>query len=258
MFCGLASNPPFPVTVFFLLASISSIRRMYRLSRRRTVYVCLLGVKCLVPLSDGLEGRTFPTTPLRPKTTGGFNRARECIGPTRPYYNARNRGSSIRATNCACDAECWLAPVTLSFLLTTSLFDCNLGDVLGAHVTRSSLPLRMLPHHRRARWTTTGFVCVALPHLTRGLTLSAGVGGGGAVQQPWELARAIWHAYGCSSLLRPSKAESLVQADSWYSRRSKIQITVSPYYMQYHPVWSGTLGNVGIGAVAGTPTEQAW
>jgi hypothetical protein len=73
-----------------------------------------------------------------------------------------------------------------------------------------------------------------------------------------ELVRAIWHAYGFPSLLRPSKAESLVQADSWYSRRSKIQITVSPYYMLYHPVWSGTLGNVGIGAVAGTPTEQAW
>jgi hypothetical protein len=145
LWTGCQPFGPFPVTVFFLLASISSIRRMYRLSRRRTVYVCLLGVKCLVPLSDGLEGRTFPTTPLRPKTTGGFNRARECIGPTRPYYNARNRGSSIQATNCACDAECWLAPVTLSFLLTTSLFDCNLGDVLGAHVTRYSLPLRMLP-----------------------------------------------------------------------------------------------------------------
>ena len=52
---------PFSVVVFFLLASISSMRRIPE------VYIHLLGVQCLISHSDGLAGYTFPlyqiTTP---------------------------------------------------------------------------------------------------------------------------------------------------------------------------------------------------
>jgi hypothetical protein len=51
------SHQPFPVIVFFLLTPISSTRQM-RHSSRRCIY--LLGVQCLVSLSDGLAEYTFP------------------------------------------------------------------------------------------------------------------------------------------------------------------------------------------------------
>ena len=55
---------PLSVVVFFLLASISSTRRMHHIPE---VYIHLLGVQCLVSLSDSLGGYTFPlnqtTTP---------------------------------------------------------------------------------------------------------------------------------------------------------------------------------------------------
>jgi hypothetical protein len=59
---------PFPVVVFFLLASISSTRQM-RSSRRHT-YIFLA---CNASSLTGSQGILPPTTPSRSKTTRGFN-----------------------------------------------------------------------------------------------------------------------------------------------------------------------------------------
>jgi hypothetical protein len=85
-------------------------------------YIYLLGVQCLLSLSDGLAGYSFPlynTIAVQKPPAGSY-------GPTRPYYAARNRASQGRATNCTRDAERRLAH---SFLTTNlSIF----GDALGA------------------------------------------------------------------------------------------------------------------------------
>jgi hypothetical protein len=72
----------FSVTVFFLLAPISSIRQMRRLSGgvQRT-YV--LDVKCLVSLSDGLVVYSFPTLDVQRQLAGPTEP--ECR-PTRPRH----------------------------------------------------------------------------------------------------------------------------------------------------------------------------
>lgn len=83
--------PTFPVTVFFLLASINLIR-----------WICLLGMKCLVSLSDALAAWFLYNTleVQRPLAASTEPVRLEC---TRPY---RIPGPT---TNCACDAERKLA-----------------------------------------------------------------------------------------------------------------------------------------------------
>jgi hypothetical protein len=94
-------------------------------------YIYLLGVQCLVSLSDGLAGYAFPLFNTLAVQKPPAERA--CTGRTRPYYAARNRASPGRATNCARDAERKPALLAaLSFLLTTNLADSIFGDVLGA------------------------------------------------------------------------------------------------------------------------------
>ena len=47
------------------VVSISLIRRLCLSCRRRTAFIHLLGVKCLVSFSDCLAGYSFPTTPSK-------------------------------------------------------------------------------------------------------------------------------------------------------------------------------------------------
>jgi hypothetical protein len=134
---------PFPVTVFFLLASVSSTRQMRRSSRRRTYISLACNASSRSPTAS--RGILSPsTTPSRSKSTCEFNRARACTRPTRPYYAAHKRASPGRATNCACDAEPRLARASC-----------------GAPLPPYHEPLRL---HRRALQTLALAVgCLALP-----------------------------------------------------------------------------------------------
>ena len=97
---------PFSVVVFFLLASISSTRRMRRIPE---VYIHLLGMQCLVSLSDSFAGYTFP---LYQTTTPEPVRAPHPFDPThcpklsqpepvcRGTNNAREAESRLTRASC--------------------------------------------------------------------------------------------------------------------------------------------------------------
>jgi hypothetical protein len=142
--------------------------------------------------------------PHGPKATRGFNRARACTGPTRPYYAFRNRASPGWAMNCTRDAERGLARAPCSPLLPPSLEPLRphfrwpprrAADArprrrvprTAYHVTRSS-PSRM-PHFHQASSPRSinlnASSALRSPVSLQGLTLSlARGGGGGAAPQP--------------------------------------------------------------------------
>jgi hypothetical protein len=113
---------PFPVTVFFLLASISSTRQMCRplpfaTFRSYPGDVLISPWRAISRLSPPTASRGIPslsTTPSRSKNHPRVHRACACTGPTRPYCAARNRGSPGRAMR---DAERRLARASCSSLL---------------------------------------------------------------------------------------------------------------------------------------------
>ena len=95
---------PLSVVVFFLLASISSTRRMHHIPE---VYIHLLGVQCLVSLSDSLAGYTIS---LYQTTTPEPVRAPRPLNPT--HCPKPNHSEPVcRGTNHwhACEAESRLA-----------------------------------------------------------------------------------------------------------------------------------------------------
>jgi hypothetical protein len=148
--CSMDRLPTFSVTVFFLLAD--------RLDKAevsfiwgRTAYICPLDVKCLVSLSNGLVVYSFPTTPRRPKATGGSNRAREFTGPLDTNTTKAPR-AGLRTVRVMLNAGPLLRPFPSSLPRTSptrsSVRPGRAADacpsprvpftVLTSHVTRSS------------------------------------------------------------------------------------------------------------------------
>jgi hypothetical protein len=112
------SCQPFPVTVFFLLASISSTRQMRRSSRRRTYF----SLACNASSHSPTASRGIPslsTTPSRSKPTRGFNRACACTGPTQrcPKPSQPARDAEPRVACASCGPHLPPYPETLRFHL---------------------------------------------------------------------------------------------------------------------------------------------
>jgi hypothetical protein len=96
---------PFPITVFFLLASIR--RQMRRSSRRRTYTPLVCNASSLSPMASwGIL--SLSTTPSWSKNHPWVQPS-PCVHktqwPTRPHCAARNRASLGQATNYVRDAE---------------------------------------------------------------------------------------------------------------------------------------------------------
>jgi hypothetical protein len=122
---------PFSVIVFFLLASISSTRQMRRSSRR--AYIYLLGVQCLVSLSDGLAGYTFPlynTLAVQKPPAVSTEPVGAPAGPLDPSTLPETEPAFAGLRTVRAGWPALLAAP--SFLLTSNLSDPIFGDVLDA------------------------------------------------------------------------------------------------------------------------------
>jgi hypothetical protein len=117
------SCPPFPVTVFFLLASISSTRQTRRSSRRRSHISLAWRASSHSPTaSRGIP--PLSTTPSRSKNHPRVQWSPRVHWLTQPYYVARNRACLCAMLNAA-----WPALLAALFLLTTNLSESIFGDV---------------------------------------------------------------------------------------------------------------------------------
>jgi hypothetical protein len=97
-------------------------------------YIYLIGVQCLISLSDGLVGYTFPLSPSWSK-----NHPRAQLGPcahwpirptTLPKTEPARAG--LRTVRAMLNAGWPALFAALPFLLTTNLSDSLFGDALGA------------------------------------------------------------------------------------------------------------------------------
>ena len=155
-------------------------------------------MRCIVSLSDGLVGYPFPLYKTRE-----FNQTRMCTGPLDPRLRTVRLNAGWPALIAA-----------LSFLITTNLSDLNLGAL---QILAPTAGCPRTAHHSDAFLTVLAKAAlpppviavpdemqqaslrspVSLEALTLGL---AGGGGRGAAPSHQDLAGAIWHAYGRSSL----------------------------------------------------------
>ncbi|KAF8500785.1 hypothetical protein F5888DRAFT_1793216 [Russula emetica] len=127
-------------------------------------YIYLLGVQCIVSLSDGLAGHTFPfyNTLAVQKPPAGSSEPVRASGPLNPTTlpEAEPARARLRTVRAMLNAGWPALLADLSFLLTTKISDSIFGDVLGA--------LQTLALAAR---------CPTLP-------APPGGGGGGAVPRP--------------------------------------------------------------------------
>ena len=170
-------------------------------------YIYLLGVQCLVSLSDGLAGYTFPlyNTLAVQKPLAGSTEPVRAPGPLDPSTlpETEPARAGLRTVRAMLNAGWPALLAALSFLLTTNLSDSIFGDVLGALQTLArAAGCLALPTPRDAFLTALAKaalpprVVAALdepqqvssasrsPVSLEGLTLGlAGGGGGGVAQQ---------------------------------------------------------------------------
>ena len=201
-----------------------------------------------------------------PKTTRGFNRARACTRPTRPYCAARNRASPGRATNCARDAERRLARASCGPLLPSyhqplrlhfrwASYSRRAADARpGRRAPRTAHPrdaflsaLTLPPRVVAALDEPQGFV--SLEGLTLGL---AGSGGGGATSQLPGLSP---RNFAC---LRPLVVAALFLAgtpgSSWFAVLEALQN--ADYVLTTRGTAPPGPAPLGIGAVAGSLSKR--
>ena len=171
-------------------------------------YIYLLGVQCLVSLSDGLAGYTFPlyNTLAVQKPPAGSMESVRAPGPLDPTTlpETEPARAGLRTVRAMLNAGWPALLAALSFLLTTNLSDSIFGDVLGALQTlaraagylalptprdafltalaKAALPPRVVAALDEPQQPSSALRSpVSLEGLTLGL---AGGGGGGATPQP--------------------------------------------------------------------------
>ena len=171
-------------------------------------YIYLLGVQCLVSLSDGLAGYTFPlyNTLAVQKPPAGSTEPVRAPGPLDPTTLPETEPARVglQTVRAMLNAGWPALLAALSFLLTTNLSDSLFGDVLGALQTlaraagclalptprdafltalaKAALPPRVVAALDEPQQPSSALRSpVSLEGLTLGL---AGGGGGGAVPQP--------------------------------------------------------------------------
>lgn len=171
-------------------------------------YIYLLGVQCLVSLSDGIAGYVFPLyhTLAVQKPPAGSTETVRAPGPLDPTTlpETEPARAGLQTVRAMLNAGWPALLAALSFLLTTNLSDPLFGDILGALQTlaRASGSLA-LPTPRDAFLTALAkaalpprvvaaldepmqaSLSVRSPVSLEGFTLGlAGGGGGGAAPQP--------------------------------------------------------------------------
>jgi hypothetical protein len=190
-------------------------------------------VQCLVSLSDGLAGYTFPlyNTLVVQKPPAGSTEPVRAPGPVDPTTlpETEPARSGLR-TVCAVLNAGWPALLpALSFLLTTNLSDSIFGNVLGGLQTLARAAARRVlctAQPRDAFFTALAkaalpprvvtaldepqqaFIRVPLPpsHLRDSNSVWREMAEVAPHHAHWDLAHAIWRAYGRSSLPRLSRA----------------------------------------------------
>jgi hypothetical protein len=239
-------------------------------------YIYLLGVQCLVSLSDGLAGYTFPlynTLAVQKPPTGSTEPVR-APGPLDPTTLPETEPArdGLRTVRAMLNAGWPALLAALSFLLTTNLSDSLFGDVLGAlQALARAAGFLALPTPRDAFLTALAKaalpprVVAALdepqqalsalrsPVSLEGLTLGlAGGGGGGAAPQPPGLSP---RNLAC---LRALVAAALFLAgtlgSSWFAVLEALQN--ADYVLTTRGTAPPGPAPLGIGAVAGTPSKR--
>ncbi len=153
-------------------------------------YICFLGAQCLVPISDGLTGYTFPlynALAVQKPPAGSTKRVR-APGPldhtTLPETEPARVGLQTVHGMLIAQAGLRFSPPSFSF--TTNLFDPIFGDVLDVQV---ALPPRVVAALDEPSQASPS---VRSPVSLFGFTLGlAGGGGGGAAPQPPGLSLAL-------------------------------------------------------------------
>ena len=239
-------------------------------------YIYLLGVQCLVSLSDGFAGYTFPlyNTLAVQKPPAGSTEPVRAPGPLDPTTlpetePARAGLQTVRAMLTAG----WPALLAaLSFLLTTNLSDSIFGDVLGALQTlaraagclalptprdafltalaKAALPPRVVAALDEPQQPSSALRSpVSLEGLTLGL--AGGGGGGGAPQPPGLSSRNL-------ACLRALVAAALFLAgtlgSSWFVVLEALQN--ADYVLTTRGTTSPGPAPPGTGVIAGTPSKR--
>lgn len=239
-------------------------------------YIYLLGVQCLVSLSDGFAGYTFPlyNTLAVQKPPAGSTESVRAPGPLDPTTlpETEPARAGLQTVRAMLNAGWPALLAALSFLLTTNLSDPIFGDVLGALQTlaRASGCLA-LPTPRDAFLTALAKaalpsrVVAALdeppqgPHAIRspvsleGFTLGLAGGGGGAVapQPPGLSPRNL-------ACLRALVAAALFLAgtlgQSWFAVLEALQN--ADYVLTTRGTAPPGSAPLNTGAVGGTPSKR--
>jgi hypothetical protein len=233
-------------------------------------------VQCLVSLSDGLAGYTFPlyNTLVVQKPPAGSTEPVRAPGPLDPMTlpETEPARAGLQTVRAMLNAGWPALLAALSFLLTTNLSDTIFGDVLGALQTLArAAGYLALPTPRDAFLTALAKaalpprVVAALdepqppssasrsPVSLEGLTLGlAGGGGGGATPQPPGLSP---RNLAC---LRALVAAALFLAgtlgSSWFAVLESLQN--ADYVLTTRGTTSPGPAPPGTGVVAGTPSKR--
>ena len=268
------SSQPFPLTIL-IFVSIDQLDKADA-PLIPEAYIYLLGVQCLVSLSDGFAGYIFPlyNTLAVQKPPAGSTEPVRAPGPLDPATlpETEPARAGLQTVRAMLNAGWPALLAALSFLLTTNLSDSIFGDVLGSLQTlaraagclalptprdafltalaKAALPPRVVAALDEPQQASPALRSpVSLEGLTLGL--AGGGGGGGAPQPPGLSPRNL-------ACLRALVAAALFLAgtlgSSWFAVLEALQN--ADYVLTTRGTAPPGSAPLGTGAVSGTPSKR--